>query len=126
MLEAGVDILVVTTGRMINYTKQNYVNMGAIQVVVLDVADRIFDLGFIKDIRWLFCHIPAAAELMNMLLSATLSYRVSELAFEHMNNAEYVEVEPLQKMGHRIQEELFYPSNEEHAPAANPGRGRVA
>lgn len=48
-----------------------------------------------------------------MLFSATLSYRVRELAFEQMNNAEYVEVEPLQKTGHRIKEELFYPSNEE-------------
>ncbi|XNM63455.1 hypothetical protein ACLK2H_21280 [Escherichia coli] len=48
-----------------------------------------------------------------MLFSATLSYRVRELAFEQMNNAEYVEVEPEQKTGHRIKEELFYPSNEE-------------
>lgn len=48
-----------------------------------------------------------------MLFSATLSYRVRELAFEQMNNAEYIEVEPEQKTGHRIKEELFYPSNEE-------------
>ncbi len=113
VLESGVDILVGTTGRLIDYTKQNYVNMGAIQVVVLDEADRMFDLGFIKDIRWLFRRMPAVEQRLNMLFSATLSYRVRELAFEHMNNAEYVEVEPLQKTGYRIQEELFYPSNEE-------------
>ncbi|MGL4486016.1 MAG: ATP-dependent RNA helicase RhlB [Yersinia sp. (in: enterobacteria)] len=113
VLESGVDILIGTTGRLIDYAKQNYINLGAIQVVVLDEADRMYDLGFIKDIRWLFRRMPSVDKRLNMLFSATLSYRVRELAFEQMNNAEYVEVEPLQKTGHRIQEELFYPSNEE-------------
>jgi ATP-dependent RNA helicase RhlB len=113
VLESGVDILIGTTGRLIDYAKQNYINLGAIQVVVLDEADRMFDLGFIKDIRWLFRRMPPADQRLNMLFSATLSYRVKELAFEHMNNAESIEVEPEQKTGHRIQEELFYPSNEE-------------
>ncbi|HGM4680757.1 ATP-dependent RNA helicase RhlB [Serratia marcescens] len=113
VLESGVDILIGTTGRLIDYTKQNYVDLGAMQVVVLDEADRMYDLGFIKDIRWLFRRMPAAVQRLNMLFSATLSYRVRELAFEQMNNAEYVEVEPEQKTGHRIKEELFYPSNEE-------------
>ncbi len=113
VLESGVDILIGTTGRLIDYTKQNYVDLGAMQVVVLDEADRMYDLGFIKDIRWLFRRMPTADQRLNMLFSATLSYRVRELAFEQMNNAEYVEVEPQQKTGHRIKEELFYPSNEE-------------
>lgn len=113
VLESGVDILIGTTGRLIDYAKQNYINLGAIQVVVLDEADRMYDLGFIKDIHWLFRRMPSVDKRLNMLFSATLSYRVRELAFEQMNNAEYVEVEPLQKTGHRIKEELFYPSNEE-------------
>ncbi len=113
VLENGVDILIGTTGRLIDYTKQNYINLSAIQVVVLDEADRMFDVGFIKDIRWLFRRMPAVATRLNMLFSATLSFRIRELAFEHMNNAEYIEVEPEQKTGHRIKEELFYPSNED-------------
>lgn len=113
MLESGVDILIGTTGRLIDYAKQNHISTGAIQVVVLDEADRMYDLGFIKDIRWLFRRMPPTNQRLNMLFSATLSYRVRELAFEQMNNAEYVEVEPEQKTGHRIKEELFYPSNEE-------------
>lgn len=113
VLESGVDILVGTTGRLIDYAKQGYINLAAIQVVVLDEADRMYDLGFIKDIRWLFRRMPPADQRLNMLFSATLSYRVRELAFEQMNNAEYIEIEPEQKTGHRIQEELFYPSNEE-------------
>ena len=113
VLESGVDILIGTTGRLIDYAKQNHIDLGAIQVVVLDEADRMFDLGFIKDIRWIFRRMPPATERLNMLFSATLSYRVKELAFENMNNAESIEIEPEQKTGHRIQEELFYPSNEE-------------
>ncbi len=113
VLEQGVDLLIGTTGRLIDYTKQNYINLAAIQVVVLDEADRMYDLGFIKDIRWLFRRMPPVEQRLNMLFSATLSYRVRELAFEQMNKAEYVVIEPLQKTGHLIQEELFYPSNEE-------------
>jgi ATP-dependent RNA helicase RhlB len=113
ILEAGVDILIGTTGRLIDFAKQNQFDLSAIQVVVLDEADRMFDLGFIKDIRWLFRRMPPADQRLNMLFSATLSYRVRELAFEHMNNPEYIEVEPTQKTGHRIKEELFYPSNED-------------
>lgn len=112
-LQNGVDILIGTTGRLIDYAKQGHVDLTAIQVVVLDEADRMYDLGFIKDIRWLFRRMPGAADRLNLLFSATLSYRVRELAFEQMNSPEYVEVEPLQKTGHRIKEELFYPSNEE-------------
>ncbi|RXJ73006.1 ATP-dependent RNA helicase RhlB [Veronia nyctiphanis] len=110
-LEDGVDILIGTTGRIIDFYKQRVLDFKSIQVVVLDEADRMFDLGFIKDIRFLFRRMPAPAERLNMLFSATLSYRVQELAFEHMTSPEHVVVEPEQKTGHRIQEELFYPSN---------------
>lgn len=72
----------------------------------------MFDSGFIKDIRFLFRRMPEPKDRLNMLFSATLSYRVQELAFEHMNNPEHVVVEPEQKTCDRIQEELFYPSNE--------------
>ncbi len=111
-LEQGVDVLIGTTGRIIDFFKQRVFNLNCIQAVVLDEADRMFDLGFIKDIRFLFRRMPAPQERLNMLFSATLSYRVQELAFEHMHNPQHVVVEPEQKTGHRIKEELFYPSNE--------------
>ena len=98
---------------MIDYVKQGVINLDKIQVVVLDEADRMFDLGFIKDIRYLMRKCPKPDERLTMLFSATLSHRVRELAFEDMHNAEYVEIEPLQRTGHRIKEELFYPSNED-------------
>lgn len=112
-IQKGVDILVGTTGRVIDYVKQGVINLDKVQVVVLDEADRMFDLGFIKDIRYLMRKCPKPEERLTMLFSATLSHRVRELAFEDMHNAEYVEIEPLQRTGHRIKEELFYPSNED-------------
>jgi ATP-dependent RNA helicase RhlB len=112
-LEQGVDILIGTCGRLLDYLKQGIYNLNNIEVVVLDEADRMFDLGFIKDIRYMFNKMPAATERLSMLYSATLSFRVKELAFEHMNEPDSVEVEPDQKTNIRITEELFYPSNED-------------
>ena len=112
-LQNGVDILIGTCGRLIDYLKQDIYNLANIEVIVLDEADRMFDLGFIKDIRYMFRKMPPATERLSMLFSATLSFRVKELAFEHMDDPESVEVAPEQKTNKRISEELFYPSNED-------------
>ncbi len=115
-LEQGVDILIGTCGRLIDYLKQGVYNLGNIEVIVLDEADRMFDLGFIKDIRFMFKKMPPATQRLSMLFSATLSFRVKELAFEHMNDPTSVEISPEQKTNTRISEELFYPSNEDKMP----------
>lgn len=112
-LEEGVDILIGTTGRLIDYYKQGIYQLDKIQTVVLDEADRMFDLGFIKDIRYMFHKMPPPGERQSLLFSATLSQRVQELAYEHMNSPTKVEVEPLRKTGERITEELFYPSKQD-------------
>ncbi|WMN58472.1 ATP-dependent RNA helicase RhlB [Pseudoalteromonas xiamenensis] len=111
--ENGVDILIGTTGRLIDFYKQGAFSLNEIEVVVLDEADRMFDLGFIKDIRYLFNRMPERSERINLLFSATLSYRVQELAFEHMHNPIHVQVEPEVKTAKRIKEELFHPSQED-------------
>lgn len=112
-LEQGVDILIGTCGRLLDYMKQGVYNITNLEVIVLDEADRMFDLGFIKDIRYMFNKMPPATQRLSMLFSATLSFRVKELAFEHMNDPTSVEIEPDQKTNIRISEELFYPSNED-------------
>ena len=112
-IENGVDVLIGTTGRVIDYVKQGIIRLDRIQVVVLDEADRMFDLGFIRDIRYLLRKCPSPQQRLTMLFSATLSYKVRELAFEDMNDPEYVEIAPEQKTGRQIKEELFYPSNQD-------------
>lgn len=116
LLENGADILIGTTGRLIDYMKQGLYDLKQIQVVVLDEADRMFDLGFIKDIRYMFSRMPPATERLSLLFSATLSYKVQELAFEQMNQPEHIHIAPEQMTGSRISEELFYPSSEHKIP----------
>ncbi|MCL1079606.1 ATP-dependent RNA helicase RhlB [Parashewanella spongiae] len=116
VLEKGVDILIGTTGRIIDYVRQGVISLSAIQAVVLDEADRMFDLGFIKDIRFLFRRMPDSKQRLNMLFSATLSMKVQELAYDHMNDPVKVEIAPEEKTSKNIKEELFYPSAEDKIP----------
>ena len=113
VLDKGIDILIGTTGRIIDYVRQGIINLSAIQAVVLDEADRMFDLGFIKDIRFLFRRMPDAKSRLNMLFSATLSMKVQELAYDHMNEPEKVVIAPNEKTSKNIKEEIFYPSMDE-------------
>ncbi|GGI91666.1 ATP-dependent RNA helicase RhlB [Shewanella hanedai] len=113
VLDKGIDILIGTTGRIIDYVRQGIINLSAIQAVVLDEADRMFDLGFIKDIRFLFRRMPDAKSRLNMLFSATLSMKVQELAYDHMNEPEKVVIAPNEKTSKNIREEIFYPSTED-------------
>ena len=115
-IENGVDILIGTPGRLIDYFKQKVFSLKAIEAVVLDEADRMFDLGFIKDIRYLLRRMPEPTQRLSMLFSATLSLRVQELAYEHMNNPQHVSIEPEQITAERVTESMYYPSKEEKIP----------
>ena len=115
-LQAGVDVLIGTPGRLIDYFKQRVFDLRALQVVVLDEADRMFDLGFIRDVRYLFRRMPAPEKRLSMLFSATLSHRVMELAYEHMNNPERVEIEPEKLTTDRVRQVVYFPANEEKIP----------
>ncbi len=115
-LAQGVDILVGTPGRLIDYFKQRVFNLKAIEVLVLDEADRMFDLGFIKDIRFLLRRMPPPEKRQSLLFSATLSLRVTELAYEHMNNPELVRIDVGQVTALRITEGVYYPANAEKIP----------
>jgi ATP-dependent RNA helicase RhlB len=116
MLADGVDVLVGTPGRIIDYYKQRIYGLDRIQVMVLDEADRMFDLGFIKDIRFVLRRLPSAQKRLSMLFSATLGQRVLELAYEHMNNPELIQIESETMTADRVTQVLYYPSNEEKLP----------
>ena len=115
-LEDGVDLLIGTPGRIIDYFKQQVFDLKACEVVVLDEADRMFDLGFIKDIRYLLRRCPQPDKRLSMLFSATLSHRVLELAFEHMNDAETVRIKSERPTADKIQQTIYYPANDEKVP----------
>ncbi len=112
----GADILIGTPGRLIDFFKQHVFNLKQIQSLVLDEADRMFDLGFIKDIRYLIRRCPEPTHRLSMLFSATLSYRVQELAYEHMNNPQHVKIESENRTADKIEEMIYYPANNEKIP----------
>ena len=115
-IAAGCDVLIGTPGRLIDYLKQGVYDLKQIQVAVLDEADRMFDLGFISDIRYLFRRMPPPQQRLSMLFSATLSLRVTELAFEHMNHPEHVQSHPEQVTADRVEQVLYHPANTEKIP----------
>ena len=112
----GADILIGTPGRLIDFFKKHVFNLKQVQALVLDEADRMFDLGFINDIRYLIRRCPEPAQRLSMLFSATLSYRVQELSYEHMNNPQHVKIESEQRTADKIEERVYYPANSEKIP----------
>jgi ATP-dependent RNA helicase RhlB len=115
-IAAGVDILIGTPGRLIDYFKQGVYRLNGVEVLVLDEADRMFDLGFIADIRYLLRRMPKPGVRINFLFSATLSHRVLELAYEHMNNPTRIEIEPEQVTAERVRQSLIHVANEDKLP----------
>ncbi len=129
-LAGGVDLLIGTPGRIIDYFKQGVFKLDRVEVAILDEADRMFDLGFIKDIRYLLRRLPPPDKRLNMLFSATLSQRVMELAYEHMNEPELIRIEPDKVTADRVRQAVFFPSNEDKMPlliglVREMGEGRI-
>lgn len=117
LLQQGVDVIIATPGRLIDYVKQHkVVSLHACEVCVLDEADRMFDLGFIKDIRFLLRRMPACTIRQTLLFSATLSHRVLELAYEHMNEPEKLVVESEYITASQVRQLMYFPSDEEKIP----------
>lgn len=107
-LASDVDVVIGTVGRILDFYKQGELNLKEIEVVVLDEADRMFDLGFISDIRYLFKKMPGVKERQNLFFSATFSQRVLELAYEHMDMPEKVQIETDNITADKIKQYLIH------------------
>lgn len=116
LLKDGCDIIIATPGRLLDYYKQNVFGLTGVEVMVIDEADRMFDLGFIKDVRFIFRRLPAREQRQVLLFSATLSHRVLELAYEHMHNAEKLVVEADNVTADRVRQQVYFPAKEEKMP----------
>ncbi|NOQ42635.1 MAG: DEAD/DEAH box helicase [Desulfuromusa sp.] len=108
-----VDIIVATPGRLIDYFKQRVFSMNRVEALVIDEADRMFDMGFIKDLRYILRKLPPFEKRQTMLFSATLSGQVMELAYEFMNLAERVEIAPEKVTADGIDQILYHVSRRE-------------
>jgi ATP-dependent RNA helicase RhlE len=90
IVRAGVEILVATPGRLLDHIEQKSVNLGQVEIFVLDEADRMLDMGFIPDIKRIMRLLPAKRQ--NLLFSATFSNDIKKLADELLNRPRLIEV----------------------------------
>jgi len=107
-LRQGADVVICTPGRIIDYYKQGIFKTDGIQAVVIDEADRLLDLGFEKDMRYILRNLPHYEKRQSMLFSATLSYRVMELTYEYMNLPEFIAVTPKEVAVEGIEQTLYH------------------
>jgi len=115
-LQAGVDVLIGTPGRLIDYFKQRVYDLRSVEILVIDEADRMFDMGFIKDLRYLLRQLPSYDRRQSMLFSATLTHDVMELAYVFMNDAVRVSVTPEQVTAEKVEHLVYHVGVHEKMP----------
>lgn len=113
---ANIDIIIGTPGRIIDLYKQRAFKLKNIEVCVLDEADRMFDLGFIDDVRFLLRQMPPAQERLNLLFSATMAQKVQELAYEHFNAPQVVQIQSEHATADNIEQALYHTAKHEKTP----------
>ncbi len=112
-LAEACDMLIGTPGRLIDYLKQHVWSPRRVEVLVIDEADRMFDMGFIADLRFILRRLPPPERRQSFLFSATLSFRVLELTWEFMNNPSQITIMPEQKTAERVEQSVFHVGREE-------------
>lgn len=112
-IRKGVDIIVGTPGRLIDLQEGGNLNLSEVAFVVVDEADRMFDMGFYPDLRTIMKHIPANSDRQTMLFSATLNTYVKNLAWEYTRDPKEIEIECENITVSEIQQELLHVSSDE-------------
>jgi ATP-dependent RNA helicase RhlE len=105
-MKHGVDILVATPGRLLDLVQQKHIRLDAVEVLILDEADRMFDMGFIRDVRKIVAYLPKQRQ--SMLFSATMPDDVSKLVGDVLKNPERIEVAPQGKTADRVEQRLYF------------------
>jgi ATP-dependent RNA helicase RhlB len=108
LLKDGVDIIIGTPGRLLDFNQQRKLDLRKIGILIIDEADRLFDMGFLPDIRRMIKKMPPYTERRTMLFSATLDTRVQELSWEYMNEPAKVEIAPEQLTVENVCQELYH------------------
>jgi ATP-dependent RNA helicase RhlE len=102
----GVDILVATPGRLLDLVQQKHVRLDAVESFIVDEADRMLDMGFIRDVRKLVAVLPKQRH--SMLFSATMPDDIAKLAHEMLNQPQRIEIAPQGRTADRIAQKLYY------------------
>ena len=107
-LRAGIDVLIGTPGRIIDFLRRRELRLDMCEIAVIDEADRMFDMGFIQDLRYIMRSLPPLEKRQVLLFSATLNFNVVDLAYRFMNNAREITIEPEKIVVDGIDATLFH------------------
>ncbi len=113
ILERGTDLLIGTPGRLIDYHKKGSYSLRRTEMVVIDECDRLFDMGFAEDLRWIMRRMPHPTERQSMMFTATLSQRVMTLGWRQMNDPAEVIVSAGQLTPDTIHQVLYHVATRE-------------
>lgn len=107
-LEAGIDILVATPGRLFDLTSQGYIDLSTVEVLVLDEADHMLDLGFIHDIKQLITKLPRQRQ--TLFFSATINEKIKDLAYSLVNKPVRIQISPKDPVAKNVDHSVMYVS----------------
>jgi ATP-dependent RNA helicase RhlE len=105
-LEAGIDILIATPGRLFDLVSQGYIRLERVEVLVLDEADHMLDLGFIHDIRQLITKLPRKRQ--TLFFSATIDEKIKELAYSLVNKPVRIQISPKDPVSKNVDHSVMY------------------
>ena len=111
-----VDFLIGTPGRLIDFFKQKLYNLKSAEVMVLDEADRMFDMGFISDVRFLLRTAPQPRKTLSMLFSATMAHKGYGIGLRAYEPGAIVKIESDSPAVERISQSIYHPANHEKIP----------
>lgn len=106
LLKKGVDILIVTPGRLLDLHKQGFINLDHLHTLVLDEADQMLDMGFIHDVKKIVKLTPKNRQ--TLLFSATMPMAIRELAETFLNQPEYVSVSPPSTTAETVEQRIYF------------------
>lgn len=113
MLDNRVDIIVGTPGRLLDFSHKGKVDFNSLGFFIIDEADRMFDMGFLADIRQILDQVSSRSQRMYMLFSATLDVRTIAVAYEYMKDPAKVEITPEQVTVKTITQVLYHVAEKE-------------
>ena len=116
LLNGGIDIIIGTPGRLIDFGRQNKINFRNIEILVIDEADRLFDMGFLPDIKWMLKRMPKSIQRQTMLFSATLDFHTRQIAWEYMNEPFEIILNPDRITVEEISQVLYHVESTEKMP----------
>ncbi|MEN8152816.1 MAG: DEAD/DEAH box helicase [Acidobacteriota bacterium] len=113
LLDKGVDIIIGTPGRLLDFQNKRKIDLKEIGYFVIDEADRLFDMGFFPDIRKMMRKMVPYFKRQTMLFSATLNINVKQMAWEYMNSPESIEISPEKITVENIDQKIFHVGKKE-------------